>query len=243
MKGWFLNMIKIYFPKIDFVITLVITIILGAVGGLTFLNDAYWVFLIYIISLGLTNLNKFSIKKIDKKNAKKRKKIQKKIDDPKSPKNKMPNKLKEIDNSFDYDSCFNALKFIIGMLTTIVLAIISTIGERKNVRFSQFAFSFYIDAFLLPLVLIYVETFMYKNSIVKALKELIKTLFYKNGKFNLFGGIIGLGASIFFAIFSLVYTMREFITYQDGIFTRAIIFLIGLSFLLYSFYNAAKQEQ
>ncbi len=236
-------MSKIYFPKIDFVITLVITIILEVVGGLTFLNDAYWIFLIYIISLGLTNLNKFSIKKIDKKNAKKRKKIQKKINDPKSPKNEMPNKLKEIDNNFDYDSCFNALKFIIGMLATIVLAIISTIGERKNVRFSEFVFSFCIDAFLLPFVLFSVDVFMYQNSIVEALKELIRTLFYKNGKFNLFGGIIGLGTSIFFIILSLVFTMIEFITCQYDILVKVIIFLIGLSFLLYSFYNAVKQEQ
>lgn len=99
-----MNMSKIYFPKIDFVITLVITIILGAVGGLTFLNDAYWIFLIYIISLGLTNLNKIWIKKIDKKNTKKRKKIQKKIDNPRrDSKKEMPNKLKEIDNNFDYE--------------------------------------------------------------------------------------------------------------------------------------------
>ncbi len=127
MKKW-------YFPNIwDIVFTVIITIILGVVGGLTWSNDVYWLFLIYIIiSLGLTNLNMMSIQKIDRKNERKRKKIQKKIDNPQSSKSELPKNLKEIGSCFDYDSCFAAFKLLLGMLTTMILAIIFSIGKKEK---------------------------------------------------------------------------------------------------------------
>ncbi len=235
---------KWYFPNIwDIVFTVIITIVLGAVGGLTWSNDVYWVFLIYIISLGLVNLNKMSIQKIDRKNERKRKKIQKKIDNPRSPKSELPKNLKEIGSHFDYDSCFAAFKLLLGMLTTMILAIISSIGKMANIKFAEFTVCFYVDTFLLPLVLILVEAFMYQQSIVQACKEFLKTLFYKNGKFKIFRGIIGFIAFTFFAGFSIIFTMQEFIVYKYDILARIIIFIIGILFLGYSFYNAVKQKK
>lgn len=239
-----LRMRKWYFPNIwDVVFTVIITIVLGVVGGFTWSNDVYWVFLIYIISLGMTNLNKMSIQKIDRKNERKRKKIQKKIDNPRSPKSELPKNLKEIGNKFNYDSCFAAFKFLLGVLIMIILAIISSIGKITNIKFAEFTICFYVDAFLLPLVLILVEAFMYQQSIVQSCKEFLKTLFYKNGKLRIFRGTIGFIAFTFFTCFSIIFTMQEFIVYKYDILGRIIIFIIGILFLGYSFYNAGKQKK
>lgn len=236
---------KWYFPNIwDIVFIVIITIVLGVVGGLTWSNDVYWVFLIYIISLGLTNINKLSIQKIDKKNAKKRQKFKKKhIDNPQSCIKEIPQCLKEIDMYFNYDSCFAALKLLLGTLATMVLAILSSIGKNMSIKFAEFATYFYVDAFLLPLILILIEAFTYKQSVGQAWKEFFNALFYKNGKLKLFRGIIGLIALIFFIVFSLILTMQEFIIYRYGVLVRIIIFIIGILFLGYSFYNSVKQKK
>lgn len=236
---------KWYYPnKLDFVITVMVTIVLGMIGGLTWLNDVYWVFLIYIVSLGLTNLNKLSIQKIDNKNAKKRGKFKKKhLDNPQSCIKELPQRLKEIDNYFNYDSCFAALKLLLGMLAIMVLAVLSSVWKNTSIKFAEFATYFYVDAFLLPLILIFVEAFKYGQSVGQAWKELFKTLFYKNGKLKIFRGIFGLIALVFFTVFSIILTMKEFITYEYSVLVRIIIFIIGILFLIYSFYNSAKQNE
>lgn len=236
---------KWYYPNVwDFAITVIVTILLGVIGGLTWSNDVYWVFLIYIVSLGLTNLNKLSIQKIDNKNAKKRKNFKKKhLDNPKSCIKELPQCLKEIDIYFNYDSCFAALKLLLGMLATMVLAILSSIWKSTSIKFAEFTTYFYVDAFLLPLILILVEAFMYKQSVGQAWKELLKTLFYKNDKLKIIRGIFGLITLIFFTVFSIMITMQEFITCKYGVLARIVFLIIGILFLVYSFYNSAKQNK
>ena len=232
-----------YFPKCDFIITTIFTLVLLISGGITLSNDAFWVYIIYIVSLGFTNLNKMSIKRIDSKTTNKRKRFEKKhINNPRSNKKILPRELKEIDNSFNYDTCFTAIKFVLGMIVVVFLAIITSVGHKQGTEFGGFVFYFYIDAFLLPLILILEESFMYNNSALKAIKEFLYIAFHKNKKLTIIRGIIGLIGSIFLLSIALIFTMKEFVTTQYSIAVRIIIFICGLLFLIYSFYNASNQD-
>lgn len=234
---------KIYFPKCDFVITLTVTLILIKTGGINLLNDAFWVFIIYIVALGFTNSNKSMIQKIDNKKASKRKLFKRKhLDNPKSNIKTLPHDLVELDSGFNYDSCFAALKLVIGLLVIIILATITSIGHKQNTQFGEFVFYFYIDAFIFPLTLILVESFMYKQNAIQAVKEFIGIVFYKNEKLNIIRGLIGVFGGVFLFSIALIFTMKEFVAQQYGIITRIIIFTCGVLFLIYSFYNAIKQD-
>lgn len=71
-----------YFPWKDFFVTSLGTVVLVRIGGISVGNDAIYIFVIYILSLALTNLNKQLICKHDKKTRKARVKIEKKIQNP-----------------------------------------------------------------------------------------------------------------------------------------------------------------
>lgn len=236
---------KIYIPPLtDIIITVLVTLVLGCTGGFTWKNDAFWILLIYIVSWGFTNLNKRSIIKMDRKNDKKRKKFQKKhIQNPRSNKKELPHKLAGIDERFDYDSCFQAIKLVLGMLVTVILAIISDVGRLSGTDFDEFAFYFYIDAFLLPLLIMLFEAFLYKQSPRQAIKEFLKTLFYKNGKPAFMRGVLGLVALIILLVLALVCTMMEFTTENVGIILRVFFFLCGLGYLGYCLIYPVTQKE
>ncbi len=234
---------RFYFPVIDFIITLIITVVLVYVGGLTILNDVFWVFLIYIIALGITNLNKLSIDKIDRKKEKGRKNYIKKMKNRRSPKNtaSFPKELKEIGTTFDYDVCFLVFKFALGMIVVMILAVISSMGHLQQKEFGKFTFTFYIDAFVFPLVIIWTNAFMYKQSVIQAIKEVINCIFFKDEKFTMFRGVFGLIGVVSIFYLAIKYTLLEFVNGNSGIATRVIILGIGIMFMIYSFVSAAWQ--
>lgn len=221
--------------------TVVITGVLLWTGGFSIKNDAFWVFVIYIISLGATNLYKVVNLRNDRKNKKKRDRFNRNhFRKSNSVYKVLPEKLKERDSACDYDCIFEVLKLLIGIYVTIVLACISSIGHMQQQEFGKFAFSFYIDACLLPLILALMEAFTYRQHFIQAFVEFFKTIFYKNGKFNILRGIFGLASSTILIFIALTFTMSEFITQQSGMAVRIIIFIIGCLYLVYSFYNVAK---
>lgn len=236
----------IYLPsKVDIIVTIFITVLLGYVGGLTWKNDVYYVFALYIIALIITNLNKIVIRKRDRGNEKQRKSYQKKhVDNPRSDRKKLPRELEEMGSSIDYDTCFEAMKLLLGMIVTIVLAIIFSVGLSNNAEFGRFVFDFYIDAFLFPMLLMLIEAFMYKQQPKQAICEFFRVLFFKrNGKLSVIKGVFGLVALVFFLIVALLNTMQEFNKENTGIAVRVIVFICGLVYLGYCFHSAAKQKK
>ena len=234
----------IFFKKFDFIVTVLVTGVLLWTGGFTIENDAFWVFILYIISLGATNLYKAVNFYNDRKNKKKRDRFNRNhIRKSNSAYKVLPEKLKERDSACDYDCFFEVFKLMIGTYVTIILACISSIGHMQDQEFGKFALYFYVDACLLPLILALIEAFMYKQNIIQAFMEFFKSIFYKNGKFNILRGILGLVSSAILIVIALIFTMSEFVSQQSGIVVRIIILIIGCFYLVYSFYNAAKTEK
>lgn len=228
---------KIYFPLGDFIFTLFFTIILSYIGGLTIFNDVYCVFLIYIAALSLTNLNKISIEKIDRKNSRKRNRYKRHINNAKSPIKSMPLEIAEIGKNYDYDVCFATIKFLLGLLVVMPLAIVSFIFQTQDTNFGTFTFYFYIDAFLVPLLILLWDAFTYKQSPMQALKKLFHSLFYKNEIIKPVCGLFSLLALIFLTGIAIFFTLQEFIMKEVNIILKIFFFVCGIVFLIYSFFG------
>ena len=130
---------RVYFNIIDFIINGFVTVILWCAGGFKPLNDGFFVFMIYIISLILTNANMRNICKHDRRTIKARKHYERSIKNPRSPKKELPRGIREWGKNYDYDCCFEAIKFVLGMIVTISLTGISALFHLKNSAFGEFA--------------------------------------------------------------------------------------------------------
>jgi hypothetical protein len=227
-----------YFPWKDFLVTSIVTVMLVSIGGISVGNDAIFIFVIYILSLALTNLNKQWICKHDKETRKARVKIEKKIQNPRKKVKVLPKSLKEFGKNYDYDICFEVIRFVLGMLVTIVLVSISSIFHLQNAQFGKLAYGFYIDAFLFPLILLILEFFWIKQSFIKTCRNFLKNIFIHKGKMKPVSGSVFLILFILLTGLAVIATMSEFFSNDVEIIFRIIYFLFGLYYLGYSIKNA-----
>lgn len=227
-----------YFPWKDFFVTSLGTVVLVRIGGISVGNDAIYIFVIYILSLALTNLNKQLICKHDKKTRKARVKIETKIQNPRKKVKVLPTSLKEFGKNYDYDICFEAIRFVLGMLVTVVSVSISSMFHLQNTQFGKLAYGFYIDAFLFPLILLILESFWIKHSFIKTFKNFLENIFIHKGKMKPVSGSIFLILFLLLTGLAVIATMSEFFSNNDGIIFSIIYILFGLYNLGYSIKNA-----
>lgn len=233
---------RIYFNIVDFIINVIVTIILWCIGGFKLLNDGFFVLMIYIISLALTNANMKNICKHDQGTRKARKRYEKSINNSRSPKKELPRNIREWGKNYDYDCCFEAIKLVLGMVVIIVLAVISALFHLQNSAFGKFTYGFYIDAFLLPALLITLQSFWVEGNFVKTIQEFLKNIFYKDGKLRLIKGFIVLLLSVFLIVLALISTMAEFVTDDVGLPLKWLCIIVGIAFLVYSIWNSIKND-
>lgn len=227
-----------YFPWKDFFVTSLVTVILVSIGGISVGNDAIYIFFIYILSLALTNLNKQWICKHDKETRKARVKIKKKMQNPRKKVKVLPKSLKEFGKNYNYDICFEIIRFVLGILVTIVLASISWIFHLQNTQLGKLAYGFYIDAFLFPLILLIWEFFWIKQSFIKTCRNFFEIIFIHKGKMRLVSGSFFLILFILLTGLAVIATMSEFLSNDVEIIFRIIYFLFGLYYLGYCIKNA-----
>lgn len=165
-------------------------------------------------------------------------KIEKKIQNPRKKVKVLPKSLKEFGKNYDYDICFEVIRFVLGMLVTIVLASISSIFHLQNTQFGKLVYGFYIDAFLFPLILLILEFFWIKQSFIKTCRNFLENIFIHEGKMKPVRGSIFLILFILLTGLAVIATMSEFFSNDVEIIFRIIYILFGLYYLGYSIKNA-----
>lgn len=133
---------------------------------------------------------------------------------------------------YDLDINFKAFRFAINTITIVILAIASSIGSRSQ-QFQDFIYSYFINLFLLPLLLIFYYAFSYdceyskeaqKNKMLKFMektkyicKNMLNSLYIDvNGKRRLIRGTIGFIAIVFFVINVIAFKINPIIRILSG---------------------------
>lgn len=206
---------KIYLPGWeDWIFTL---------GGILFLfisskgvvyETGFWSAFIFLVSIILTNISKNFNEKFNRDARKRRKHMRshKGVSYPKYQITKI---------QYDLDINFKVLRFAIGYITSIILAILNNF-VNYSYEFKYFAFSYFMNLFLIPLLLLLYFAFSYDceysedamvNSKLKVIEKtkftirnLLNSLYFdKNGKKGILKGTLGLIALIFFVIIAIAF--------------------------------------
>lgn len=226
----------LYIPLIDMIITLVITVFFVLKNGLNQYNGSIYVFGVYSVSLMLANANKCSMNLHNKKTAKIRKNYKRKHKNRELPQN-----LKEWE--MDDGIAFQAIKFVLGVCVTILVVSSSYMSATANEKLGELAFGFYVDLFLLPLVLMMLVAFSSENidksrpqrkRICRLFTEAFTTFFYKGDKFHLFRGIFSMLFFLLFLLMSIVFTILEF---------DLEYYILGICFVTFSFWSVLRRDK
>ena len=126
---------EMYLPLKDFAVTIAVTVVLICIGGINNENSVIGVFFIYVASVVLTNANKYSVLNHNQKNKKKQRHYMKKH---KVDVKNIPNNLRNWD--IDVDMSFQAIKLVIGLVVTMILAVIVSLGNEQEQSLGKLAY-------------------------------------------------------------------------------------------------------
>lgn len=241
---------KLFINWLDLIMTIFVTAYLILVGKQNIIyNDAIWLFLLYLLTLVITN----AIKLLDDRhnsNANKINKINKRHKGNQSCENKkisqvLGNKKKEMYKQkptyyktkfkTDYEMCFSGIKFVIGMFITVILAIYTSLATNVDDNFREFSIAFFIDAYMLPFLLMLLGSFFTSKNFKKDGIDFFQTLcMNKKGKRSIIRGIFCSIVLVVFVFITLGYTINEFIMIKNDILTGIVELLILIVYLVYS---------